>query len=123
MKVAEEEEAGKWIYIGNAKDGTPKFKRPTGESFEDVAKVLQKRKISYLHKKGSHLIYIYKEPNEQGYEFASRYIYYYTTGRWSSKGCVTGKYHSKGIKDFLNKYYRTLEEDNLYWEKRKKETW
>jgi hypothetical protein len=123
MKKEIEEDVGKYIYIGNAKDGTPRFKRPTGESFEDVAKILHKRNISYLHKEGSHLVHIYKEPNEKGYEFASRYTYYYTTGRWSGRGSSNGKYHSKGIKDFLERYYRTAEEDAAYYERRKKETW
>tara|TARA_R110000822_G_C14965319_1_gene456619 strand:+ start:90 stop:461 length:372 start_codon:yes stop_codon:yes gene_type:complete len=123
MKKEIEEDVGKYIYIGNAKDGTPRFKRPTGESFEDVAKILHKRNISYLHKEGSHLVHIYKEPNEKGYEFASRYTYYYTTGRWSGRGSSNGKYHSKGIKDFLDRYYRTVEEDAVYYEKREKQTW
>lgn len=108
-----------WIFTGNKSDGSPRFKRPTGEKFTYVAKVLQERGISYLHRESICLVLIYKEPNLNGFEFAPRYGYYYTTGRWNSSGRINGKYHSKGIEHFLDTYYSTSGKMALYWEKHK----
>jgi hypothetical protein len=103
------EKANEWVYVGKKKDGTPKLRRPTNESVDYVADVLNERKIAFEYKPGAKMFRIYNPNNYKQYQ------YFYTTGQWGQY--YYGKrpdkhYHSNGINEFLDKYMFKVKDTN-----------
>lgn len=106
-----------WVYVGRKKNGQPKFRKFTNESEEFVKKYLDDKGIAYMVVPKVKLFFIYKdkEPNSR---YASRYSYYYSTGQWGSDKRQK-HYHSDGIEHFMDTYYRTTEEDAIFWDNKR----
>ena len=90
----------KWIYTGKSSDGTPKFKKETGESLEFVTKFLDEKGVVYETRDIPPMLWIYNTLNE-------KIQYFYTTGRWGvangGRRLPTKHYHSNGIVDLYDK--------------------
>jgi hypothetical protein len=89
-----------WKFNRVNSKGEVKFKRPTNETLEDVKKHLDKVGVPYEAREGGSMMWIGEEDN--------KYSYYYTTGRWSKfnpYGMPKKHYQSKGIEDFLDRFY------------------
>tara|TARA_R110000737_G_C14566175_1_gene483215 strand:- start:91 stop:465 length:375 start_codon:yes stop_codon:yes gene_type:complete len=94
----------KWEYAGRNKNGKPRFRRPTNQTLAYVKKYLDKKGITYLVEESATMIFIYKDKDPKGRQY-SKYAYYYTTGRWGDDSRKK-HYHSAGIEDFINTYYK-----------------
>ena len=103
-----------WVYVGSNSKGEPKFRKYTNQTLEFVKDYLDKKGLAYfVHEKQS-LIFIYKDKEPKS-RFSSRYAYYYTTGMWGSDKRKK-HYQSKGIEHFVETYYRSREQDQIYWD-------
>ena len=103
-----------WVYVGRKSNGEPKFRKFTNQTLEYVKDYLDSKGIVYFVYEGQALFFIYKEKEPKS-RYSARYSYYYTTGQWGSHKRKK-HYHSDGIEHFIEKYYRTIEEDKEYWE-------
>ena len=110
----EEEEKG-WTYVGRNSKGEPKFRKYTGQTLEYVKEYLDNKDIAYIVHEKQALMFIYQDKNPKG-RYSKRYSFYYTTGRWGSDK-RNKHYHSDGIEHFIEKYYKTTEQEKHYWDK------
>ena len=110
----EEEEKG-WTYVGRNSKGEPKFRKYTGQTLEYVKEYLDNKDIAYIVHEKQALMFIYQDKDPKG-RYSKRYSFYYTTGRWGSDK-RNKHYHSDGIEHFIEKYYKTTEEEKHYWDK------
>ena len=95
-----------WKYHKTNSKGVVKLRRDTNESLEDVCAVLKEKNIDFEVKPEASLLIIYLTFRV--------YHYYWTTGRWAQKRkCLPRKhYHSKGIKDFIDRFLFNHIEDS-----------
>jgi len=103
-----------WVYVGRKKSGEAKFRKYTNQTLEHVTAYLDSKELTYFVYEDQCLIFIYKvkEPKKK---HSPRYSYYYTTGQWG--GTSRRKhYHSDGIEHFVEKYYKTYDEEKAYWD-------
>ena len=104
-----------WAYAGRNSKGEPKFRRPTNQTLEFVKDYLNNKGLAYFVHEKQALLFIYKDKEPKS-RFSSKYAYYYTTGMWGSDK-RNKHYHSKGIENFVETYYRSREQDQIYWGK------
>jgi|TARA_R110001592_G_scaffold173022_1_gene411678 hypothetical protein len=105
-----------WNYIGKNSKGEPKFRRYIDQTLEDVKKYLDAKGLQYLVHEDIACMFIYKDKEPES-RYSSRYVYYYTTGRWGSDK-RRKHYYSDGIKHFIEKFYMTTEQTKEYWNKK-----
>ena len=101
-------EKSNWVYAGRKK-GKPKFKWQTNQTLEQVKAYLDSKGIDYLVHESTALIFIYRTAKPES-EYAPRYAYYYTTGRWGDD-TRRKHYQAKNIEDFVTRFYIPLERD------------
>ena len=94
----------KWKYVGRKRNGKPKFKCYTMEDLDFVKAFLDNKGITYYVHPKVKVVYIYKSKNPDHVK-SPRFDYYYTTGVWRS-GNASKAYQSKGIEDFIDRFYR-----------------
>jgi|TARA_R110000737_G_scaffold25652_3_gene44513 hypothetical protein len=104
-----------WTYSGRNSKGEPKFRRPTNQTIEFVKAYLDTKELAYFVHENQALLFIYKDKEPKS-RYSPRYAYYYTTGKWGSDKRKT-HYHSKGVEHFVETYYRSREQDQIYWDK------
>ena len=82
-----------WVYVGRKKSGEAKFRKYTNQTLEHVTAYLDSKELTYFVHEDQCLIFIYKvkEPKKR-------------------------HYHSDGIEHFVEKYYKTYEEEKAYWD-------
>ena len=107
-----------WNYVGKNSKGEPKFRRYIDQTLEDVKKYLDAKGLQYLVHEDIACMFIYKDKEPEN-RYSSRYVYYYTTGRWGSDK-RSKHYYSDGIKHFIEKFYMTTEQTKEYWNKKEK---
>ena len=112
-EVTFKEDKNGWVYVGRYKNGKPKFRKYTNESEEYVRSRLDEAGIAYVVETKANMFFIYKD-KEPKTRYSSRYSYYYTTGQWGSDKRKQ-HYHSDGIDNFIEKYYKTTEQDKKEW--------
>jgi len=103
-----------WTYVGRNSKGEPKFRKPTNQTLEFVKDYLDNKGLAYFVHENQSLLFIYKDKEPQS-RYSSRYSYYYTTGKWGSDKRKK-HYHSNGIEHFVETYYRSREQDKIYWD-------
>ena len=104
-----------WTYVGRTKQGKPKFRKYTGQSLEYVKEYLDNKGIAYLVHEKQALLFIYKD-KEPTSSWSRRYSYYYTTGRWGKDRGEPKHFHSEGIENFIEDYFKTTEQEKAYWD-------
>jgi hypothetical protein len=104
-----------WSYVGRNSKGEPKFRKPTNQTLEFVKDYLDNKRLAFFVPEKQYLLYIYKDKEPQS-RYSSRYSYYYTTGKWG-RDKRKKYYHSKGIEHFVETYYKSREQDQIYWDK------
>ena len=116
----EEQKSKGWVYTGKNSKGEIKFRKYTKQDLDYVKKYLDDKGLAYYVHEKTKLIFIYKDPEPKS-QYSARYAYYYTTGMWGSD-TRQKHYHSNGIEDFIDRFFKTSEESKRYWdEKNKKE--
>lgn len=106
-----------WVYVGRKKNGQPKYRKYTDQTEEYVKKYLDDRGTAYMVVPRVKLLFIYKD-KEPTSRYAPRYSYYYSTGQWGSDKRQK-HYHSDGIEHFMDTYYKTTEEETIFWSSKK----
>jgi hypothetical protein len=106
----------KWEYVRTNSKGEAIFRKDTNESLEFVYNYLDKHGIQYDAATAGSCITIYNKQQR-------RYVYYWTTGRWSPRRLSSRKhFHSNGIADFVERYLNKYVEQNLQEQKEKEAT-
>ena len=108
-----------WSYVRTNSKDERVFRRNTNESLSFVTEYLDDKKIPYEVVNSAGLIFIDNE-------IKIRYVYYWSTGRWSKKKRTYDKhYHSKGIDHFtttyLNDYSDERQAKQKQWDLEKQE--
>jgi len=103
-----------WTYVGRNSKGEPRFRKPTNQTLEVVKEYLDNKELAYFVHENQALIFIYKDKAPQS-RYSSRYSYYYTPGKWGSDKRKK-HYHSNSIEHFVETYYRSREQDKIYWD-------
>lgn len=81
-----------------------KPKHRLDETLEEVFEKLDEADVDFLYKPACELIWIYGK---------KAYAYYWTTGRWNTYGMKDKHYRSKGIDDFLTRFFEDIDEEEL----------
>ena len=104
-----------WSYSRTNSKGEAKFRHTTNESVEDVMAYLEEQDIDFEYMEGASMLWIYCKKGA--------YSYYYTTGRWArqTRGRPPKHYVAKGIKDFLERFILTEDNNKPDFEKMKKD--
>ena len=103
----------KWHFQGLDKNKKPKFVQYTNAVLSEVSAFLDNKNVKHIISEKALKIDVYSH--------ASKYFYYYTTGRWAVASDNYTKatrihYRSKGIEDFYKRFLLTTlkkEEENF----------
>jgi|DEB0MinimDraft_10_1074344.scaffolds.fasta_scaffold121703_2 hypothetical protein len=118
LKSAKEfpEQKSEFYFVRKNKNGEAVFRRDTNESVEHVAAVLNKNGIPFQYKEKGYCFVLYRADTRRYYQ------YFHTTGRWGMyrQGGIRPEkhYHSKGIQDFLDRFFSKLPD---WWQQKEKE--
>ena len=95
-----------WKFKG-IKKGRKNFQWRTNQTLEHVKEYLDNKNINYIVHEKPKMLFIYRVSNPTS-EYSERYSYYYTSGRWGDD-TRTKHYSSKGIEDFIERFYKPSE--------------
>ena len=83
------------------------LRRDTEETLSFVTSILEKNNIPYEYREGATMFILYNKANV-------RYVYYWTTGRWAvKKRRIDKHYQSKGIEDFINRFFNKFADEQI----------
>lgn len=94
-------------YARTNSKGEVVLRRDTEEDFSFVVSYLKEKDIPYEYRDGAHMFILTNSADV-------RYVYYWTTGRWSIKKRTIDKhYSSKGIDDFVTRFFNKYADDQI----------
>tara|TARA_R100000234_G_scaffold72576_1_gene44726 strand:- start:1426 stop:1995 length:570 start_codon:yes stop_codon:yes gene_type:complete len=103
----EEKEMSEYKYARTNSKGEVILRRDTEETLSFVTSILDKNNIPYEYMEGATMFIMYNKANV-------RYVYYWTTGRWAvKKRRIDKHYQSKGIEDFINRFFNKFADEQI----------